>query len=157
VRIPAERLSLTDHAPRQYAALFGLEQSIELDRRLHDLVSLRASQINGCAFCLDMHWKDARAAGETEERLYSLDAWRESPLYSERERAALELCEAITLVAETHVPDAAWERARASFDEDELAQLVIAITAINAWNRLNVATRLEPGHYRPGAFARRAA
>jgi AhpD family alkylhydroperoxidase len=157
MRIPAERLSLVEHAPRQYAAMFGLEQSIELDRRLHDLVSLRASQINGCAFCLDMHWKDARAAGETEERLYSLDAWRESPLYSERERAALDLCEAITLVAETRVPDEAWERARASFDEDELAQLVIAITAINAWNRLNVATRLEPGHYRPGAFARRAA
>jgi AhpD family alkylhydroperoxidase len=157
MRIPAGRLSLAEHAPRQYAAMFRLEQSIELDRRLHDLVSLRASQINGCAFCLDMHWKDARAAGETEERLYSLDAWRESPLYSERERAALELCEAITLVAETHVPDAAWERARASFEEDELAQLVMAITAINAWNRMNVATRLEPGHYRPGAFAERAA
>jgi AhpD family alkylhydroperoxidase len=157
MRIPAERLSLTDHAPRQYAALFRLEQSIKLDRRLHDLVNLRASQINGCAFCLDMHWKDARAAGESEERLYGLDAWRESPLYSERERPALELCEAITLVAETHVPNAAWERARASFEEDELAQLVMAITAINAWNRLNVATRLEPGHYRPGAFEQSAA
>jgi AhpD family alkylhydroperoxidase len=157
VRTPAQRLSIVEHAPRQYAAMFGLERSIEVDPRLHDLVSLRASQINGCAFCLDMHWKDARAAGESEERLYSLDAWRESPLYSERERAALELCEAMTLVAETHVPDAAWERARASFDDDELAQLVIAITAINAWNRLNVATRLEPGHYQPGAFAPSAA
>jgi AhpD family alkylhydroperoxidase len=155
--IPAERLSLMEHAPRQYAAMFRLEQSIELDRRLHDLVSLRASQINGCAFCLDMHWKDARAAGESEERLYSLDAWRESPLYSERERAALELCEAMTLVAQTHVPDAAWQRARASFDDGELAQLVIAIAAINAWNRLNVATRLEPGHYHPGTFAQSAA
>ena len=149
--IPAGRLSLTEHAPRQHAAMLRLERSIELDRGLHDLVSLRASQINGCAFCLDMHWQDARAAGETEARLYSLDAWRDSPLYSERERAALELCEAMTLVAETNVPDAVWERARASFDDDELAQLVFAIAAINAWNRLNVATRLEPGHYRPGA------
>ena len=104
-----------------------------------------------------MHWKDARAAGESEDRLYSLDTWRESPLYSERERAALELCEAMTLVAETHVPDAVWERARASFGEDELAQLVFAITAINAWNRLNIATRLEPGHYHPGAFREAAA
>jgi AhpD family alkylhydroperoxidase len=157
MRIPAERLLLGAHAPRQYAAMFRLEQSIELDRRLSDLVKLRASQINGCAFCLDMHWKDARAAGESEERLYSLDTWRESPLYSERERAALELCEAMTLVAESHVPDAVWERARAAFDEEELAQLVFAITAINAWNRLNIATRVEPGHYHPGAFGEAAA
>src|ERR671936_178152 len=104
-----------------------------------------------------MHWKDARAAGESEERLYSLDVWRESPLYSERERAALELCEAMTLVAETHVPDDVWERARASFDDDELAQLVIAISAINSWNRLNITARVEPGHYQPGAFADAAA
>ena len=149
--IPAGRLSLTERAPRQHAAMLRLERSIELDRGLRDLVSLRASQLNGCAFCLDMHWQDARAAGESEARLYSLDAWRDSPLYSERERAALELCEAMTLVAGTNVPDAVWERARASFDDDELAQLVFAIAAINAWNRLNVATRLEPGHYRPGA------
>ena len=121
------------------------------------LVALRASQINGCAFCLDMHWKDLRAAGESEERIYSLDVWRESPLYSERERAALELCEAMTLVAETHVPDDVWERARASFDDDELAQLVIAISAINSWNRLNITARVEPGHYQPGAFADAAA
>jgi AhpD family alkylhydroperoxidase len=157
MRIPARRLSLSEHAPRQAAAMFRLQQSIELDRGIHDLVSLRASQINGCAFCLDMHWKDARAAGESEERLYSVDVWRESPLYSERERAALELCEAMTLIAETHVPDAVWERSRAAFDEDELAQLVFAITAINAWNRLNVTARLEPGHYQPGAFGQAAA
>ena len=157
MQIPAERLSIADHAPRQFAAIFRLAQSIELDPRLDALISLRASQINGCAFCLDMHWKDARAAGESEERLYSLEAWRESPLYSERERAALELCEAITLVAESHVPDAVWERARASFDDDELAQLLVAITAINAYNRLNIATRVEPGHYRPGMFGQAAA
>jgi AhpD family alkylhydroperoxidase len=157
MQIPAQRLSLTEHAPRQHAAMSRLERSIELERGLHDLVSLRASQINGCAFCLDMHWKDARAAGESEARLYGLDAWRESPLYDERERAALALCEAITLVAETGVPDDVWERARAAFDDGELAQLVLAIAAINAWNRMNVATRLEPGHYEPGAFARAAA
>ena len=155
--IPAGRIQLPERAPRQYAAMSRLNRSVELDHALANLIDVRASQINGCAFCLDMHWKDARAAGESEERLYSLDAWRDSPLYSERERAALELCESITLVAETHVPDAAWQRARAAFDEGELAQLVMAITAINAWNRLNVATRLEPGHYRPGAFAPSAA
>jgi AhpD family alkylhydroperoxidase len=157
MRIPAQRLSLVDHAPRQYAAMFRLEQSIELERPLRDLIALRASQINGCAFCLDMHWKDLRAAGESDERIYSVAVWRESPLYSERERAALELCDAMTLVAETHVPDAVWERARAAFDEDELAQLVFAITVINAWNRMNIATRLEPGHYQPGAFGEAAA
>jgi AhpD family alkylhydroperoxidase len=149
--IPADRMSLRERAPRQFAAMLRLEQSIELDRRLHDLVSLRASQINGCAFCLDMHWQDARAAGESEARLYGLDAWRESPLYDERERAALELCEAMTRVAESHVPDAVWERASAAFDAEELAQLLFAITAINAWNRINIATRLQPGHYQPGA------
>jgi AhpD family alkylhydroperoxidase len=157
MKIPAARLSLVEHAPRQYAAMFRFERSIELDRGLRDLLSLRASQINGCAFCLDMHWKDARAAGESEERLYSLDAWRESPIYSERERAALELCEAMTLVADSQVPDAAWEHARECFDDDELAQLVLAITAINAWNRMNITTRVEPGHYQPGAFEQDAA
>src|SRR4051812_46339025 len=119
--IPAGRLSLRDHAPRQYAAMFRLQRSIALERGLDELVKTRVSPINGCAFCLDMHWKDARAAGESEERLYSLDAWRESPLYRERERAALELCEAMTLIADTHVPDAVWERAHRSFDDDKLA------------------------------------
>jgi AhpD family alkylhydroperoxidase len=154
--IPAARLSLAERATRSFGAMFRLTQSIELDRGVHDLVNIRASQINGCAFCLDMHWQDARAAGESEARLYGLDAWRETPLYRARERAALELSEAMTLVAEAGVPDDVWQRARASFDEGELAQLVFAIATINAWNRLNVATRLEPGHYRPGAFERAA-
>jgi AhpD family alkylhydroperoxidase len=131
------------------AALYRLETPNELDHRLADLVKARASHINGCAFCIDMHWKDAVAAGETEERLYSLDAWRESPLYSERERAALELCDAMTLIADTHVPDEVWARARASFEEHDLAHLVFAITTINAWNRLMITTRVEPGHYQP--------
>jgi alkylhydroperoxidase family enzyme len=99
-----------------------------------------------------MHWKDARASGQSEERLYMLNMWRESSLYSERERAALELCEAMTLITKEQVPDAVWERASAAFDEYELSQLVFAITTINAWNRLNIATLLQPGHYEPGMF-----
>ena len=146
---PAKRLVLAEHAPRQYAGLLRLEESIELDGGLHDLVRLRASQINGCAFCIDMHWKDARAAGESEERLYSLDAWRESSLYDPRERAALELCEAITLVSDSQVPDSVWDQAAAHFGPDELSQLIFAITAINAWNRLMITASVEPGHYQP--------
>jgi AhpD family alkylhydroperoxidase len=157
MQIPAARLSLAEHAPRQFAALFRFQHSIALERGLSDLIALRASQINGCAFCVDMHWKDMRAAGESDERIHSVTVWRESPLYSERERAALELCEAMTLVAETRVPDDVWERARAAFDQDELAQLIFAITAINSWNRLNITTRVEPGHYQPGAFSDAAA
>jgi AhpD family alkylhydroperoxidase len=148
--IPAGRVQLLEQAPKPTAAMYRLETSIDLDRPLRDLVTVRASQINGCAVCIDMHWKDARAAGETEERLYSLDAWRESPLYNDRERAALELCEAMTLVAAGHVPDQVWDLAGSNFEEGELAQLVFAVTAINAWNRLMITARVEPGHYQPG-------
>jgi AhpD family alkylhydroperoxidase len=147
---PADRIQLIDVARQQLTAMFRLERSIELDARLANLVRVRGSQVNGCAFCIDMHWKDARAAGESEERLYSLDAWRESPLYEEQERAALELTEAMTLVADGHVPDVVWNRASAAFGEDELAQLVFAITAINAWNRLMITSRAEPDHYEAG-------
>jgi AhpD family alkylhydroperoxidase len=149
---PARRMQPSELAPRQYAAMLRLSNSIELDRELRELIDVRASQINGCAFCLDMHWKDARAAGEVEERLYMLDAWRGSSVYSDRERAALELCEAITLIAGARVPDEVWDRARARLDEDELSQLVFAITTINAWNRILITTRVEPGHYRAGQF-----
>jgi AhpD family alkylhydroperoxidase len=144
----AQRMATDDLAPRPFSAMLRLEDAIELDQGVHMLVSVRASQINGCAFCIDMHWKEARAAGEREDRLYSLDAWRESPLYSNRERAALELCEAITLVADTHVPDEVWDQATAEFEPRELAHLVFAITAINAWNRLVISARVEPGTYR---------
>jgi AhpD family alkylhydroperoxidase len=148
---PAQRFQLSDATSNPLAALFHLERSIELDEGLANLGRVRASQVNGCAFCIDMHWKDARAAGETEEGLYSLDAWRESPLYDARERAALELIEAVTLVAEGHVPDELWDRARGAFDDDdELAQLVFAITAINAWNRLAITARVQPGLYQAG-------
>ena len=150
--IPAHRLQLDEIAPRQYGAMFRFSSSVELDQTLRALIELRASQINGCAFCLDMHWKDAVAAGESEERLYMLNAWRESPLYSEQERAALALCEAMTEIAGRGVPDEVWARASAAFSDEELAQLVIAITVINAWNRLQITTKVEPGHYRPGMF-----
>ena len=148
--IPAKRMQLLERTPKPMTAMLRLETSIALDPGLGHLVKVRASQVNGCAVCIDMHWKDARAAGESEERLYSLDAWRESPLYSDREGAALELCEAMTLVAEGHVPDSVWESARSAFEEEELGQLVFAITAINAWNRLMITARVEPGHYEPG-------
>jgi AhpD family alkylhydroperoxidase len=137
-------------------AMLGLERQIHksgLDERLLDLVRMRASQINGCAYCLDMHSKDARAAGETEQRLYGLNAWREAPYYSARERAALEWTESLTLVSETHVPDDVYERVREQFSEDELAHLSLAVVAINGWNRLNVAARTVAGGYVPGSVA----
>ena len=155
--IPAGRIQLDQLAMKPLAAMLRLEAAIGLDPAVRDLIKLRASQINGCATCIDMHWKDARADGESEERLYSLDAWRESPLYSDRERAALELCEAMTLIAEGHVPDAVWEAAGAQFGDEELAQLVFSITAINAWNRLMITARVEPGHYQPGMAREMAA
>ena len=140
----SQRIDLAEHAPRAWGAMARLGGAVEIDHKLGELVRLRASQVNGCAFCIDMHWKEARAAGEPEERLYSLDAWRESPLYSERERVALELTDAVTLVADGQVPDDVWERAAAEFEPGELAQLVFAITVINAWNRLAIASRLTP-------------
>ena len=153
---PARRLRLAEHAPRPYGAMYRLETAIELDEALRDLISVRASQINGCAFCIDMHWQDDRARGQSEARLYALDAWRESPFYDVRERCALELCEAITLVSASGVPDAVWERAATQFAPDELAQLVFAITVINAWNRLMISAGTEPGHYRTSVGARAA-
>jgi AhpD family alkylhydroperoxidase len=123
-----------------------------LGSRLQHLVKTRASQINGCAYCLDMHTKDARAEGESEQRLYALDAWSETPFFDERERAALEWTEAVTRVAETHVPDEVYERVRQHFTEQELIDLTLAITNINAWNRLNIAFRTVPGNYRPGMY-----
>ena len=150
--IPARRLQLTEVAPRQYGAMFRFSRSVELDHGLRLLIEIRASQINGCAFCLDMHWKDARAAGESEERLYMVGAWRESALYSDRERAALELCEAMTKIAGRGVANDVWERAAAAFSEDELGQVVFAIAVINTWNRLQITTQVEAGHYHPGMF-----
>ena len=138
--------------------MFGLEGQVRhanLDHRLLDLVRMRASQINGCAYCLDMHSKDARAAGETEQRLYGLNAWRETPYYPPRERAALEWTEALTRVAETAgIPDAVYDRVREQFSEDELVHLTLAVVAINGWNRLNLAARTVPGDYVAGSLAK---
>jgi AhpD family alkylhydroperoxidase len=151
------RINLMQSAPGVIQAMFGLEKEVRragLDERLLDLVRMRASQINGCAYCLDMHSKDARAAGETEQRLYGLEAWRETPYYSDRERAALEWTEALTLVAQTHAPDDVYERVHEQFPEDQLLHLTLAIVAINGWNRLNVAARTVPGDYVPGSLAK---
>lgn len=120
---------------------------------MRELVKTRASQINGCAYCIDMHTKDARAAGETEQRLYALDAWRETPFYTDRERAALEWTEAVTLIAEDHAPDDLFQRVRQHFSEEELVNLTLAIVAINGWNRLAIAFRAVPGSYEPQKLA----
>jgi AhpD family alkylhydroperoxidase len=124
-----------------------------LPKALIDLVFLRASQINGCAYCIDMHWKDLRVLGDTEQRLASLDAWRECPYYSDRERAALEWTEALTRMADGHAPDAVYEAVRPHFGERELCDLTLAAAAINAWNRLSIAARLMPGGYEPPPLA----
>ena len=137
-----------------YDAMHALDRYLDgsgFDAKLRHLVWLRASQINGCAYCIDMHWKDLRAAGENEQRLYSLDAWRECPYYTDRERAALAWTEAVTRITEGHASDAAYEEVRAHFNERELADLTLAITTINAWNRLSIAARLVPGKYQPAS------
>jgi AhpD family alkylhydroperoxidase len=129
-----------------YIKQSGLEQS------LIELIQMRASQLNGCADCLDMHSKDARAAGETEQRLYVLQAWREAPFYTPRERAALAWCEAVTRLDPVHgVPDEVYEQVRAEFDENQLIDLNMAVILINSWNRIAIPSRAEPGHYKPGA------
>jgi len=120
-----------------------------LESSLLELVKVRASQINGCAYCLDMHWKDARAGGETEQRLYSLNAWRETPFYTDRERAALAWAESLTLLSQNDVPDELYDEARRHFSEEELVNLTMAVVAINSWNRLIVSFRTVPGTYQP--------
>jgi AhpD family alkylhydroperoxidase len=139
-------------APEVFRAMFALESAVKatgLEGNLLDLVKLRVSQINGCAYCIDMHSKDLRAEGESEERLYLLDAWRETDFYSDRERAALAWAEAVTLIAKDHVPDDVYEQARQQFADDELAKLTLAIVAINGWNRFSIAFRAIPGKYQP--------
>src|SRR5262249_37279975 len=134
-------------------AMFGLEtfvrKSSKLEPSLIELVKMRASQINGCAYCIDMHSKDARAEGESEQRLYALNAWRETPFFTDRERAALAWTESVTLVAQDHVPDAIFEEVRQRFSEEELVNLTMAVVTINGWNRLCVAFRAVPGEYQP--------
>jgi AhpD family alkylhydroperoxidase len=139
-------------APGAYKPMMALEEYIHtcgLEESLVHLVKLRASQLNGCAYCIDMHWKDSRALGEGEQRLYSLDAWRECPYYTERERAALAWTEAVTLISQGHVPDEVYEEVRPHFSEKELADLTLTVATINAWNRLVISARVEPGKYQP--------
>jgi AhpD family alkylhydroperoxidase len=148
----SERTDYSKVTPEGYRAMSGLERYVRgsgLEHSLLELVKLRASQINGCAYCIDMHWKDARERGESEQRLYGLMAWRESPYYTERERAALAWTEAVTLIADNHVPDDLYEEVRQYFQETELVNLTLAIVAINGWNRLAISFRTEPGTYQP--------
>jgi len=146
------RFDYGDAAPGIYTAMESIDgylRSSSLERKLLFLVQLRASQINGCAYCLDMHWKDLRAMGETEQRLYSLDAWSESPWYSERERAALAWTEAVTRIADGRAPDEVFKQVRSHFSERELCDLTFAIAGINTWNRLSIAARLVPDAAEP--------
>jgi AhpD family alkylhydroperoxidase len=146
------RLNPLHVAPEAYHAMEGLEKYVRsgsVEKPLLDLVKMRASQLNGCAYCLDMHSKDARAAGETEQRLYLLNAWREAPMYSDRERAALAWTEAVTHISEGHAADEVYEQVKSQFDEKELVDLTMAIVAINAWNRLAISFRAPAGHYKP--------
>lgn len=150
------RLEWARHAPEVYKAMIRLDSAAKkgLDAKLYELVKIRASQINHCAFCLDMHTKDALAAGESVERIIQLGAWEESRhFYTEKELAAIELTEAVTVLTDGFVPDEVYETAAKHFEEAELAQLIAAITVINAWNRFGVTCRMTPGHYTPGQHA----
>ena len=146
------RIDYLKSARGAYHAMLGIEHYLQqcgLEESLQNLIKLRVSQINGCAYCIDMHWKDLRAAGEPEQRLYGLDAWEESPYYTERERAALTWAESVTNIQEGHVPDGVFERVKEFFNDKELADLTLAVTAINSWNRLSIAARTVPGTYQP--------
>ncbi len=148
----AARIDHARVAPGALRAMYGLEQYVRasgLEHSLLELVKLRASYLNGCAFCVDMHTKDARVAGEAEQRLYALPVWRETPFFTPRERAALAWAEAVTELARSGVPDEVYEEARAHFTEVELVNRTLAVVAINGWNRLSVSFRTEPGSYQP--------
>ena len=145
------RIDYRQFNPEPLQALQAMEKYIAgcgFDHKFVHLLKLRASQINGCAYCIDMHSIEARAAGETEQRLYALDAWRETPFYDDRERAALAWIEAVTLVAQTHVPDGVYEEAKKHFSEQEIVDLTYLAANINVWNRLAIALRAVPGRYR---------
>lgn len=148
-----KRFDFDDHAPqfaKRMNALDAAASPTTLEKSLCELIRIRASQINGCAYCIDMHTKDARAASETEQRIYALPAWRETPYFTERERAALAFAEAVTVLSDGHVNDVVYQQTAQHFDENELAQLLSVIVTINAWNRIGVASRQwEPGSYQP--------
>ena len=148
------RLDYTKASPDAYKAMSQLEAVVRhsgLDGKLLELIKIRASQLNGCAFCIDMHTKDARLNGETEQRIYALDAWRETPFFSEKERAALAWTEAITNIQQGHAPESVYQDLRRYFSEAEVMNVTLAITTINAWNRIAIGFRLVPGSYQPSA------
>ena len=157
IRRTAGRLEFGSRAPGFLRALTQLDRAATkeldlagIDPRVRELVRIRASQLNGCAYCIDMHTKDARAIGETEQRIYALSAWRETPFFTDRERAALAFTETVTMLADTHVPDEAYAALAAEYSEQEIAALISLIVMINAWNAVGVATRAwEPGSYQP--------
>jgi AhpD family alkylhydroperoxidase len=146
------RIDYLKSARGAYHAMLGIEHYLQqsgLEESLQNLIKLRVSQVNGCAYCIDMHWKDLRASGESEQRLYGLDAWEESPYYTDRERAALAWAESVTNIQDGHVPDSVYEDVKKFFNDKELADLTLAVTAINSWNRLSIAARTVPGTYQP--------
>lgn len=148
-----QRVNYLSVAPEAYKLMRNFEvyaKTTGFDPKLIELIKMRASQINGCAFCLDMHSKDARHIGETEQRLYLLNAWREAPFYSDAERAVLELTEAVTLISQGGVSDDLYQRVREHFDEKQYVDLIILINTINSWNRLSISMGSVPGHYQPG-------
>jgi AhpD family alkylhydroperoxidase len=155
-----QRVDYARVAPGTLQAMLGLTKYLSqsgLEQELQDLVHLRASQINGCAYCIDMHWKDLRAEGVDEQKLYGLDAWEESPYYTDRERAALAWTEAVTRLDDRHVSDPVYQVARRFFSEKELADLTLCVVAINGWNRLNIALRMPAGTYQPAPRRRAGA
>jgi AhpD family alkylhydroperoxidase len=149
ISVPGEQMSIEHAIPDVSRAMAALEQEIKVEPALRELIKLRASILNGCAYCIDMHSKKARNAGESEQRIYTVAAWRDAPFFSERERAALALTDAITLIAETHVPAEVYENAARYFNSEELAHLIWQIATINVWNRVAIATRASVGAYRP--------
>lgn len=148
-----QRIEYQKNYPGLIKGMLEIEKQIHqssLDKSIYELIKLRASQINGCAYCIDMHSKDARADGETEQRLYALNAWRETPFFTDRERAALEWTETLTLISDKDASDELYEMVRKHFDEEELVALTMAIVVINGWNRLAISMRVPPGTYKPG-------
>ena len=146
------RIAYNQYSPNALHAMYALEKHLKsstIEEKLLQLVKLRASQINGCAYCIDMHSLDARALGDTEQRLYALNAWRETAFFTPRERSALEWTEALTLISQNHAPDALYDAVRKEFSENELVDLTYAMATINAWNRLAIAMRVVPSQYHP--------
>lgn len=143
----AERINIAEIEPKAYQAMLGLEKYISsssLDKSLQELIKIRVSQINGCAFCIDMHTRSARNAGESERRIYALNAWRDTDFFSDRERAALALSEAVTLITKNHVPDHLFDDVRKHYSEKETAELIMAIVTINSWNRIAISSGKMP-------------